>query len=118
MAVPVQARPACQPATYTALAQTLPGKPTGEPNIRELWSLFDARSSPSLNIEAFPNSPAAFYSSACYQPGLRWIVYFGDVVESSNGVQFVRGDQGLMDIVRSTSDYVDNGDGTANCPPT
>ena len=99
------------------------------PNIRELRSIADTtRLSPAIDTEAFPNTPLSYFLSSTANSGsptyYRWVVNFQDayVSDSSSGgyTRLVRGGQstGAMDILRPTTDYVANTDGTATHRPS
>lgn len=103
------------------------------PSIRELTSIADrARVNPATDSIAFPNLlPASFWSSTASSTasptGLtpRWLVDFARGTTGKNyttglNARMVRGGQtlGLLDLLRPTTDYVDNGDGTVTHKPT
>ncbi|OYU45663.1 MAG: hypothetical protein CFE44_06320 [Burkholderiales bacterium PBB4] len=99
------------------------------PSVRELSSIADrVRLSPATDSDAFPNTPLiSFWSSTSVagSASLRWYVNFdrgdvGRVSTTAYNVRMVRGGQstGLLDLLRPTTDYVDNGDGTVTHKPT
>ena len=100
------------------------------PNIRELTTIVDwSRYKPSIDSTAFPNTPPASFwstSSGGLSSGyaLRVIFSNGSTGDAANNnvfdIRLVRSEQtsALLNLARPTSDYVDNGDGTATHTPT
>jgi sugar lactone lactonase YvrE len=105
------------------------------PNIRELQTIVDRfRVNPAIDTAAFPNTPITeFWSSTAtpeslyLDPGNAWSVtsYHGTTATPFQNtllaVRFVSGGQSassLLSTARSTSDYVDQGDGTVTHIPT
>ncbi|MBC7620816.1 MAG: DUF1566 domain-containing protein [Candidatus Saccharibacteria bacterium] len=124
------------PITASALTGTITFAGQSDwrlPSIRELSSIADrTRVNPATDSNAFPNLlPASFWSSTASStasptsPITRWLVDFargttGKNYTSGLNVRMVRGGQtlGLLDLLRPTTDYVDNGDGTVTHKPT
>lgn len=100
------------------------------PNIRELQTIVDGlTSNPAIDWVVFPATPIALFWSASAHAGLSgyaWFVDFGDGYGNYSTkpnvlrVRLVRAGQsfGTLDVARPSSDYVNNGDGTATHTPT
>ncbi|MBK6999730.1 MAG: DUF1566 domain-containing protein [Rhodoferax sp.] len=102
------------------------------PNIRELQTIVDRSVfSPAIDSNAFPNTPNSnFWPGSPYAEGGdgAWNIDFNDgsalYISSRNAnlaVRLVRGGQSfgsLLNLARSTSDYVDHGNGTVTHTPT
>jgi len=97
------------------------------PNIRELTLLTDrSRYNPAIDVNAFPNTPAAlFWSASSFSGGLGVHFLYGVTFDTAKSaaaqVRLVRAGQSsasLLNPARPTTDYVDHGDGTASHTPT
>jgi len=95
------------------------------PNIRELQSIYD----PWIDGSAFPNTPQDIWSVTSYAPNPNgaWYVYLYQGYDfnfanklNAHMVRLVRAGttNGLLNVGRPATDYVDNGDGTTSHTPT
>jgi len=100
------------------------------PNIRELQTIVDRSGhNPAIDPTAFPATSASSFWSASANAGssgMPWLVFFYDGYAYNNvkgyggQVRLVRAGQsfGLLDVARPSTDYVDQGDGTALHTPS
>jgi hypothetical protein len=98
------------------------------PNIRELQTIVDRSTyNPAINTAAFQNTPNGWFWTASFSTPNAWYVYSNDGSSYVLGqsydfvhVRLVRSGQllGLLNPARPTTDYVDQGNGTAAHTPS